>query len=103
MDPVSSALAGGFFTTEPPGKPTVTFFVLIFTFLILIESHCLSSPVFPEHLQCTRHSRTTVEKCICALEDCAFKKKNNLYVPLLKIREFYVQSNIEVKGHSFPM
>ena len=87
MDPVSSALAGGFFITEPPGKPTVTCFVLIFTFLILIESHCLSSPVFPERLQCTRHRRTTVEKYICALEECAFKK-NNLYVPLLKIREF---------------
>ena len=23
IEPVSSALAGGFFTTEPPGKPTV--------------------------------------------------------------------------------
>ena len=28
IEPVSPALAGGFFTMEPPGKPPVTYFTL---------------------------------------------------------------------------
>ena len=29
---MSSALAGGFFTSEPPGKPFIIIIILIFTF-----------------------------------------------------------------------
>jgi len=29
MEPVSSALAGGFFTTEPPGKPQINVLLLL--------------------------------------------------------------------------
>ena len=43
MEPVSPALAGGRFTTEPPGKPLyvftcVLFFLLLITFLLFLFS-----------------------------------------------------------------
>ena len=41
MEPVSSALAGGFFTTEPPGSPRV----VISFYLFLIEEQLLYSIV----------------------------------------------------------
>ena len=34
MEPASSALAGEFFTTEPPGKPASTFFILVLFYII---------------------------------------------------------------------
>ena len=30
VEPISPALAGGFFTTEPPGKPKYNFKILLF-------------------------------------------------------------------------
>ena len=33
IEPVSPALAGGFFTTEPPRKPNARVFKFIFTYL----------------------------------------------------------------------
>ena len=39
IEPMSPALAGGFFTTEPPGKPFCPFFDwVIFFFIVLHES-----------------------------------------------------------------
>ena len=41
MEPVSPASAGGFFTTEPPGKPAIVFLICIsFTSAPLLLSFC---------------------------------------------------------------
>ena len=42
METVSPALAGRFFTTEPPGKPLMpVFFIGLFVFLMLNCMNCL--------------------------------------------------------------
>ena len=38
IGPVSHALAGGFFTTEPPGKPRIFFFFFFLNKIFLIYS-----------------------------------------------------------------
>ena len=54
----------------------VTFFVLMFTVLILIKTHCLSSPVFTDAYSALGTVEHTVEKYMCALEECALKEKS---------------------------
>ena len=55
IEPTSPALAGEFFTTEPPGKPQI----LIFSYMIaknqLLTGHKVSSPIklFPKTVMFT--------------------------------------------------
>ena len=42
IKPVSPALAGGFFTTESPGKPSYRFFITIFTIVFYLLLGALS-------------------------------------------------------------
>ena len=40
MEAVSPALAGGFFTTLPPGKPSVCIYVCVYIYVFHCNSHC---------------------------------------------------------------
>ena len=39
--PVSPALGGGFFTTEPRGKPIITYYIVLFLFKVIYNEHFL--------------------------------------------------------------
>lgn len=49
---------------------------------LIIETHCLPSSIFIEHLQCTRHNRTYRRHCPCSWGAYILKGKKN--TPLLK-------------------
>lgn len=48
---------------------------------LTIETHCLPSSIFIEHLQCTRHNRTYRKHCPCSGGAYILKEKNT---PLVK-------------------
>ena len=53
MEPMSPALPGGFFTTEPPGKPETHFFFLIlklhFFFFFVVVTQLFMYSSFSDH------------------------------------------------------
>ena len=46
IEPMSFALAGEFFTTEPPGEPRLGFFLILFTSLKIIHLISVLTPTF---------------------------------------------------------
>ena len=68
IKPMSPALAGGFFTTEPPGKPTYHYNELLFLFI----------PQKPIYKEIDWNNSEELELCAMLHRERAFRGAENL-------------------------
>ena len=107
-----SCLAGGFFTTESPGKSSVFFFIMliktfplikIFTYnsLCTLESHMRSGSLSVHLLMCLQWLQFSVDNYLLSNE------YKSLKVPLIQIHGLEMRSELATKcptsGHLKPI